>query len=202
MAHIPDGVLSAPVLIAGAVISAGGIGLGLKALTPERVPRVAVLSGVFFVASLVHLPAGFSSVHLILNGLMGVVLGAAAYPAITVALLLQAVLFGFGGPIVLGVNAMNMAVPAVLAGWAFHAAWRPGHPRRTAILGAAAGFGAVALTALMAGASLGLSGQEFAAAGTLVFITNLPVMVAEAVFTAAALGLIAKVKPDMLGVPS
>lgn len=198
MAHIPDGVLSAPVLIAGAVVSAGGVGLGLRALTPERMPRVAVLSGVFFVASLVHLPAGFSSVHLILNGLMGVVLGAAAYPAIAVALLLQAVLFGFGGPIVLGVNAMNMAVPALLAGWAFRALWRPGRPRRTAILGASAGFGAVALTAVMVGASLALSGQEFAAAGRLVFLTNLPVMVVEAFFTAAALGLIAKVKPEML----
>lgn len=200
MAHIPDGVLSLPVLATGWVVSAGGIGLGLKALAPERMPRVAVLSGVFFVASLVHLPAGFSSVHLILNGLMGMVLGVAAFPAITVALLLQAVMFGFGGAIVLGVNTMNMAVPAVLAGWVFRALWRPDRPRRTAMLGAGVGFGAVAITAIMVGATLAASGQEFAIAGKLVFLSNLPVMVVEAVFTAAAAGLIAKVKPEMLGV--
>lgn len=199
MAHIPDGVVTAPVLIAGAVASAAGIALGLRALTPERMPKVAVLSAVFFVASLIHLPAGPASVHLILNGLMGAVLGVAAFPAIVVALLLQAVLFGFGGLVVLGVNVMNMGVPALLAGWAFRILWRPGQPRRTAILGAACGGGAVALTALMVSVSLGLSGREFLPAAKLVALTALPVMVVEAAFTAAALGLIARVKPELLG---
>lgn len=199
MAHIPDGVLSIPVLIAGAAISAAGIGIGLRRLPPERMPRVAVLSAVFFVASLIHLPAGFSSVHLILNGLMGVVLGAAAYPAIVVALLLQAVLFGFGGLVVLGVNAMNMALPAVLVGLAFRALWRPGRTRRNGVLGAVAGGGAVALTAGMVALSLGLSGREFLPAARLVMVTTLPVMVVEAFFTAAAIGLIARVKPELLG---
>lgn len=198
MAHIPDGVANVPVLIAGAVISAAGIGLGLRALTPERMPKVAVLSAVFFVASLIHLPAGPASVHLILNGIMGAVLGVAAFPAIVVALLLQAVLFGFGGLVVLGVNAMNMGVPALVAGWAFRILWRPGQPRRTAILGAACGGGAVALTALMVSVSLGLSGREFLPAAKLVALTALPVMVVEAAFTAAALGLIARVKPELL----
>lgn len=200
MAHIPDGVLSAPVLITGALVSAGGVGLGLRRLPPERVPQVAVLSAVFFVASLIHLPAGLSSVHLILNGLMGIVLGWAAYPAIVVALLLQAVLFGFGGLAVLGVNAMNMAVPALLMGFMFRALWRPGRPRRTAALGAAAGGGAVALTALMVAASLAVSGREFLPATQLVVLSSAPVMVVEAFFTAAALGLVARVKPELLGV--
>ncbi|MBC7952470.1 MAG: cobalt transporter CbiM [Rhodospirillaceae bacterium] len=198
MAHIPDGILSVPVLAAGMVVSLGGIGLGLRSLTPERVPKAAVLSAVFFVASLVHLPAGFSSVHLILNGLMGVVLGAAAYPAIVVGLLLQAMLFGFGGLVVLGVNAMNMAVPALVVGIVFRVLWRPGCPRRTAVLGAAAGGLAVALTAIMVAASLGLSGREFLPATNLVLLSYVPVMVVEAVFTAAAMGLIARVKPELL----
>jgi cobalt/nickel transport system permease protein len=110
MAHIPDGVATIPVLAAGAAITVGGLAWGLRALSPERMPRVAVLSAVFFVASLIHLPVGPASVHLILNGLMGAVLGAAAFPAIVVALLLQAVLFGFGGLAVLGVNAADAVV--------------------------------------------------------------------------------------------
>lgn len=198
MAHIPDGVATIPVLAAGAVITAGGLALGLRALTPERMPRVAVLSAVFFVASLIHLPAGPASVHLILNGLMGAVLGVAAYPAIVVALLLQAVLFGFGGLVVLGLNAADMGVPAVLAGLAFRALWRRDAPRRTAVLGALCGGGAVVLTSLMLAGALALSGREFLPAAQVVLLTALPVVAVEAAFTAAALGLIARVKPELL----
>lgn len=198
MAHIPDGVVTIPVLAAGAAITVGGLAWGLRALSPERMPRVAVLSAVFFVASLIHLPAGPASVHLILNGLMGAVLGAAAYPAIVVALLLQAVLFGFGGLAVLGVNAADMGVPAILAGLAFRALWRRDAPRRTAVLGALCGGGAVVLTSLMLAGALALSGREFLPAAQVVVLTALPVVAVEAAFTAAALGLIARVKPELL----
>ncbi len=198
MAHIPDGVVTIPVLAAGAAITVGGLAWGLRALSPERMPRVAVLSAVFFVASLIHLPAGPASVHLILNGLMGAVLGVAAYPAIVVALLLQAVLFGFGGLVVLGLNAADMGVPAILAGLAFRALWRRDAPRRTAILGALCGGGAVVLTSLMLAAALALSGREFLPAAQVVLLTALPVVAVEAAFTAAALGLIARVKPELL----
>ncbi|TAN60233.1 MAG: cobalamin biosynthesis protein CbiM, partial [Magnetospirillum sp.] len=50
MAHIPDGVLSTPVLMAGAIVSAGGVAFGLRGLDPVKVPKVAVLSAVLFVA--------------------------------------------------------------------------------------------------------------------------------------------------------
>ena len=96
MAHIPDGVLSAPVLITGAVVTVGALAVALRRLDYERIPQAAVLSAAFFVASLVSVPVGPSSVHLLLNGLMGLVLGWAAVPAILVALVLQAVFFGFG----------------------------------------------------------------------------------------------------------
>ncbi len=114
MAHIPDGVLSAPVLIGGGVAAAGLLAIAVKHLDDARIPQAAVLSAVFFVASLVHIPIGPTSVHPLLNGLMGIVLGWAAVPAILVALLLQAVFFGFGGITVLGVNVVNMAVPALV----------------------------------------------------------------------------------------
>ena len=198
MAHIPDGVLSNPVLAAGALAAAAGLARGLKDLEPVRVPKVAVLSAVLFVASLVHLPAGPASVHLLLNGIAGILLGWAAFPALLAALLLQAVLFGFGGLVVLGVNTLNMALPAVLAGLVFRFCWRAERPRRTALLAAACGGGAVLLTGLMVAGSLALSGREFEAAARLVVAAHLPVMVVEAVFTAAAIGLLARVKPEVL----
>lgn len=193
MAHIPDGIVSVPVLIAGAVISAGGLGLGLKRLTPERIPKVAMLSALFFVASLVHFPVGVTSVHLLLGGLAGVILGWAAFPAIIVGLILQAVLFGFGGLLVLGVNATNIALPAVLMGLLGRRLLA-----RPTWAGAVAGGGAVILTAAMVGLSLALSGQEFQAASRMLVLSYVPLMVVEAVFTAAILGLLVKVKPEIL----
>ena len=74
MAHIPDGVLSAPVLIGGGIVAAGLLAVGLKRLDEERIPRAAVLSATFFVASLIHIPVGPTSVHPLLTGLIGLVL--------------------------------------------------------------------------------------------------------------------------------
>ncbi|MBK5939450.1 energy-coupling factor ABC transporter permease [Halochromatium roseum] len=113
MAHIPDGVLSAPVLVAGALVSTGLLAIALRKLREADLPQAAVLAAAFFVSSLISVPLGPSSVHLLLNGLMGLLLGWAALPAIFVALLLQAVFFGFGGLLVLGVNTMNLALPAL-----------------------------------------------------------------------------------------
>ncbi|MEZ5584187.1 MAG: energy-coupling factor ABC transporter permease [Candidatus Competibacteraceae bacterium] len=61
--------------------------LGLRALSPERLPQAGLLSAAFFVASLIHVPIGLSSTHLVLNSLLGVVLGWAAFPALLIALL-------------------------------------------------------------------------------------------------------------------
>ncbi len=112
--HISEGVLSTPVLISGAALAVAGTTIGLKKMDYERIPQVAVLSAAFFIASLLHVPIGPSSVHLILNGLMGLLLGWVAFPAILVGLLLQAILFQYGGLTSLGVNTVTMALPAVI----------------------------------------------------------------------------------------
>jgi cobalt/nickel transport system permease protein len=198
MAHIPDGVLSNPVLVVGGLLAVAGVARGLKELEPVRVPKVAMLSAVMFVASAIHLPAGPASVHLLLNGMAGIMLGWAAFPALLAALLLQAVLFGFGGVMVLGVNTLNMAAPAVLAGMVFRRLAKDAPPRRVALAAALCSGGAVLLTGLMVAGSLALSGREFEAAARLVVLGHLPVMGIEAVFASAAIGLLARVKPEAL----
>ena len=80
--HVSEGILDAPVLLAGAVVAAAGTAIGLRRLKAETVPRVGVMAAAFFVASLVHVPVGGSSVHLVLNGLAGLLLGWAVFPAL------------------------------------------------------------------------------------------------------------------------
>lgn len=195
--HIVDGALSNPVVIGGAVAAAGGIALGLKTLDLDRIPTAGVLSASFFVASLIHVPIGPSSVHLILNGLAGLLLGWAAFPALFVGLLLQAVFFGFGGLTVLGVNTLNIALPAVLAWLLFGRLICRGTPVQGAVWGGLGGAFVIAGTTAMVAAALALSGEGFLPAAKLVFFAHIPVMAIEAVLTGFAVLLARKVKPEL-----
>ncbi len=195
--HIVDGALSNPVVIGGAVAAAGGVAMGLRSLDLDRIPTAGVLAASFFVASLIHVPIGPSSVHLILNGLAGLLLGWAAFPALFVGLLLQAVFFGFGGLTVLGINTLNIAFPAVLAGLLFRPLIGCGSPVHGAIWGGIGGAFAIAATTVMVGISLALSGDELLPAAKLVFFAHIPVMIIEAVLTGFAVLLARKVKPEL-----
>lgn len=195
--HIVDGALSNPVVIGGAALAVGGIAQGLKSLPLEKIPAAGVLSASFFVASLVHVPIGPSSVHLILSGLAGLVLGWAAFPAVFVGLLLQAVFFGFGGVTVLGVNTFNIAAPAVLVWCLLRGRIQAGSPMAAAVWGGVGGALAIALTTLLVALSLTLTGEEFLVPAKLVFIAHVPVMVVEALLTGAAIYLARQVKPEL-----
>lgn len=198
--HIVDGALSPPVLATGFVLAIAGVAIGLRKMDFDRLPQVGVLSAAFFVASLVHVPIGPSSVHLILNGLIGLALGWAAFPALLIALLLQAVFFGFGGLVVLGVNAFNIALPAVMIFYLCRNGVRNQNPKIAAAWGAVAGAGAIVFTTIFVALSLAWTGEEFIPAAQLTFISHVPVMLVEGVLTGAAVGLLNKVKPEFFGV--
>ena len=201
--HIVDGALTNEVVIAGAALSTGGLVLGLRKLDMDLIPAAGVLSATFFVASLIHVPLGFSSVHLIMNGLAGIILGWAAFPALFIGLLLQAIFFAFGGISVLGVNALNIAGPAVIVGvLARPLILNATNARTVAIIGGIAGGLAVTLTTLFVAISLGLSGENFVTAAKLVFVAHIPVMIVEGLLTAAAVYLIFRVKPELFHVMS
>jgi cobalt/nickel transport system permease protein len=195
--HISEGVLSAPVLGAGAALSAVGLAVGLKKLDYERLPQTAILAAGFFVASLVHVPIGPSSAHLVLNGLLGILLGWAAFPAIFVGLALQAVLFQFGGLTTLGVNTFSMAFAALVTYWIFGRWIRAGGALAMAA-GFGAGFLAILLSALMVAGALALSGEQFFTAAQLILIAHLPIMVVEGLLTAAIVSFLSRVRPAML----
>lgn len=199
MAHIPDGVLSAPVLIGGAVLAVGGLALGLRRLDETDIPKTAILAAVFFTASLVAVPVGPSSIHLLLSGLMGLVLGTRAIPAVFVGLLLQAVLFGFGGLTSLGVDVVDIAFPGVILGIVARP-WLAGASRGrvTLIAGAVAAL-AVIGTAGCVSAALALSSADYLPSLRIIAITYIPLALAEAVITGVVVAHLVKVKPEVLG---
>lgn len=198
--HISEGILSAPVLISGAALTTAGTALGLGKLDYDRVPQVAMLSAAFFVASLVHVPIGPASVHLILNGLMGLFLGWVAFPAILTGLILQAILFQFGGLTSLGVNTVNMALPAVICFYAFRTGVRSENKSLSMTASFLCGSGAIFLGSLMVALSLVFTGEQFLAVAKLVVVAHLPIMVVEGLITAFCVKFFKRVKPEMLEV--
>lgn len=195
--HISEGILTGPVLLGGGALTILGTAIGLRKLNYERIMTVALLASTFFVASLIHVPIGPGSVHLLLGGLMGIILGWAAFPAILVALLLQALFFQYGGLLVLGVNTFNMAAPAVLCGLALKP-WL--HRGKTHQLTAAflAGFCSILLSALLTAGALRLSDQGFSHAATILAASHLPVMLIEGCITLFIIGFLARVQPEIL----
>ena len=113
--HISEGVLNAPALITGAALAITGTAIGLKQMDYDRVAHVGVLSAAFFVASLIHVNVGPSSAHLILNGMLGLILGWTAFPAILVALILQSIFFKIGGITTRGVKKIKIGLTAGLS---------------------------------------------------------------------------------------
>ena len=199
--HIAEGVLSPAVLAGGAVLALAGTALVLRKLEYDRLVAVGILSAAFFVASLIHVPVGLSSAHLVLNGLVGVLLGWAAFPSILVALLLQALLFQFGGITVLGVNVFTMGFAAVISWYVFRAICYlcPGMKgvRVAAFMGGALG---VALAAVLTALALAFTDEGFWLAARLLLLAHLPVMLVEGLVTMFTVSFIMRVRPELLGV--
>ena len=191
--HISEGVLSAPVLLAGWAVTAPAVAVILWRVRQAEIPRIACFSALFFVASFVHLPVGVSSMHLMLSGLVGAFLGSRAILAIFVALFLQGVFFGFGGLSVLGVNTAVIGFPAVLGGlFAAAAKAQELKVRTQKIYLFLAGFVPIVCSMLLLDLVLFISGREFFAIATLISLEGAILAVLEGIITLFALSFIAK----------
>ncbi len=199
--HVSEGVLSAPVLVAGGVLAAAGVAVGLRKLDYEHIPQVAMLSAAFFVASLIHVPVGPSNVHLVLNGLVGLLLGWTAFPALLIALVLQAVLFGCGGRTSLGGNAVVRGTPALCC-YVLLNRWIRSGARGVAFgLGFAAGMLGIVGGCVLLAMALVTTGEAFRQVAQLVVLAHLPVAVVEGLVTGAVVAFLRKVRPELLEAP-
>ncbi len=200
--HLPDGIVPVGFALAGYAGSAVVVAISLRRIArlpdPQAgVPRAAMVAAVFFVGSLVSIPVPPASVHLLLSGLTGVLLGWFAMPVVLVGLFLQAVMFGHGGFTSLGLNGLILGLPALMA----FAVWRwTAGERRSRTVATALGFvlgagGVLAAVGLFAAVVLaGLPVQVDAAlerqAVWTLLLAHLPVALIEGVVTAAAVGFL------------
>lgn len=200
--HISDGVLSTPWWIAGFVVAAILLLPAIIRVADEEIPRIGLLTAAFFVASSIHVKVGGASVHLLLNSLVGVVLGRRAPLAVAVGLLLQAWLLGHGGFTTLGINAAVIAAPALLASVVFRLlAGRRGLPgrRRAFWAGAATGFVTVVLTAGLNSVVLIAGGvANWAIIAAPQFVIYLLLAVIEGLILGVVVEFLVRVKPDLL----
>lgn len=195
--HISEGVLSPSILASGGALAFAGTAVGLKKLDYDKVMNVSLLTATFFVASLIHVPIGPGSVHLILGGLMGILLGWSCFPVILVALFLQMIFFQYGGLVVLGTNTTIMALPAVTCFYLFRP-WFEKNGRKRQVAAFCCGFLSVLLSSLLMSLALFSTDSGFLHASLLIIGAQTPLMFIEGIITMFAVSFLAKVQPEFL----
>ncbi len=163
--HIPDGylgpttcgffyVVMAPIwAIASKVVK--------KTLSAKQVPFLAIGAAFSFVVMMFNVPIpGGTTGHAVGGVLVAILLGPwAACIAITVALVVQALLFGDGGITAIGANCFNMAFILPFAGYYIYKAIGYNSPidsNRRVIAAGIAGYIGINVAAVLAGIEFGI----------------------------------------------
>lgn len=183
--HISDGVLSGTICIGSSVVAATLVAYSLKKTRNEDIPSISVMTAAFFVASLIHIKIGPTSGHLLLNGLVGIILGISSFPAILVALLLHTIMFQHGGMTTLGVNSLVTAIPAVISYIIFKSQKYIKSKNRLikSTFSFISGSTSVILTALLTSFFLYAAGSEFYETAKVILIIHAPISVIEGFIT-------------------
>ncbi|MCD6388130.1 MAG: cobalt transporter CbiM [Desulfobulbaceae bacterium] len=197
--HIADGILTMPVMAVTTTFAVSGVAFGLYKMDIDDIPRVGVMSAAFFVASLIHVNIGLSSTHLMLTGVIGMMLGWSAFPALAMALFLQSVFFGFGGLTALGTNIINNAVPAVLCFYFFRLIIRGRNWKSLFPAGFFIGVAGVVLSCFFLAVTLYLCNEYFLKTIVAIMIAHLPIVLIEGFVAGAVVSFLHKVRPDLLG---
>lgn len=168
--HIPDGYLSPQTCVAGFVVAVPVVALATgrvkKVVKTRQAPTLALLSAVCFLVMMFNVPIpDGTTAHAVGGALVAVLLGPwAAVIAVSVALAFQALLFGDGGVLAYGANAVNMAIvlPFVAYGvYRLVAGRSPLTSGRRMVAAAVAGYAGINAAALMTGVELGIQPDLF-----------------------------------------
>ena len=210
--HIPDGIIPSSVIAAGYAAAIPVTWYSVHKINQKEnprqdIPKASLLTAAFFVVSWIHIPIPPTSVHLVLNGLVGALLGYFAFPAILIGLFFQAIMFQHGGLTTLGINSIIMGIPALLSYYIFRLRKMVNQDRKitTGVFGFLAGFIGVAVSALLyviiviTTISTGIDIQMERTAIYSLALAHLPLALIEGAFTAMVTVFLQKVQPKLLG---
>ena len=194
--HISDGIISIEVATVSAVATLAFCVYSFRNLTNEKIALVASMSALFFVTSFIHIPFGVTQIHLMLIGFIGIFLGSVAFISIAIALILQALLLGFGGLSSLGANILVMALPAYLVYLIFKLEILKRLNEKVKFF--LVGFLGVFISSLLLFTVLVFSKDEYLAVAYSIIAVNIPTMILEGLVTMFLLLYIKKSMPKLL----
>ena len=159
--HIPDNYLSPASCAVLAVAAAPVVGLSITKVKAqlkennELAPMLGIAASLSFLLMMFNVPIpGGTTAHAVGGVLLSILIGPyAASLALTVALFLQALLFGDGGIIALGANIFNIAIAMPFVGYAvYHFFRKQNHETAGVLIGSYVGINVAAfLTAIELG---------------------------------------------------
>lgn len=197
--HIPDGFLDTKTIVITNVISFGLLAAAFRKVnrhfSPERIPLMGVLAAFAFVAQLLAFPViGGTSAHITGAVLLAVIVGPyTSLVLIATILLMQSLIFQHGGILTIGANLLNLGVIGSLGGYVIYAI------RRNFFTAGMAAFITVLLGGILAGFELAWSGRmDLRTALIGMSAAQLIAGAMEAFVTVSILGVIRKVRPDLL----
>lgn len=210
--HIRDGILSPEVCVMAGAVSLSAIAYSLKKLRVDledrAVPLTGMLAAVVFAGQMVNFPlVGLPvSGHLLGGVLASVILGPwAGCLAISLVLIVQAVLFNDGGLLSLGANILNMAVVGSWGGYAVYSVlrkWFGNNPISSIPAAVIAAWLSVLAAATLFCLEFGLSAgsKQFNLKGvlTLMVLYHAIIGIGEALITGSILSFILARRPELI----
>ena len=208
--HIPDGFIDLPTSAAFAALAAGGIAASLKGATKSLDEKTAPLAGLtatfIFAVQMLNFPvAAGTSGHLFGSVLAAVLVGPyVATLALSVVLLLQALLFADGGLTAAGLNVFNLALVGVWVGYGVFLFVKKVLPKNKPSITTAASIAAfisvpAAVIAFVVQYAIGANSTfSVTAVFTGMMGTHLLIGIGEAVITAFAVTAVMASRPDLV----
>ena len=121
--HAPDGFINAPVSLGTGAVSASILAIALNKakneLDEKAAPMAGLVAAYVFAAQMLNFPVALgTSGHLLGGALAAILIGPwTGMIAVSVVVILQALLFADGGLTALGFNVFNMGIITVFSGW-------------------------------------------------------------------------------------
>lgn len=162
--HIPDGYLSPQTYIPLYGVSGAFIAIALrkmkKELSHKQVPYLAMAAAFSFLIMMFNIPIpGGTTGHAVGGGIISILMGPwVAVIALSIVLIIQAVVFGDGGITAIGANCFNMAiVMPFVSYWTFMIIkGRQKSGSRIYVASFLAGYMGLSVAALIAGIEFGI----------------------------------------------